>query len=346
MKSFNIYFTRAFGTQYHFINSLKRYYIQQGLEVFVIVSHPDPSSLSLQAADLSLIEPHFDSTKNIDFFKKVCVDFAVNCIIPGESSLITVLQNEEFFLSHHIRIMSCTNKGTLEVLRSKSGTYKHLSTTALNSFIPNYYYVTSVAEFRLAYASLSRIGLDVCFKPDISQGGLGFRIVDNRLKSFFDFFGYSVNRNVYQYFDDMLSSVKNFPPLIVCQYLSGIEYTLDCIGYEDELFFCGIRKKSNNVRSVCDNLILQDFAGQVQKLFQFSFQYNIQVRFDGEQFYLLEINPRYAAGSYIYELEGYNLLGRCVDKLLFDKPFSRIKASPMKYVSADSYIKMVKKIGD
>lgn len=187
MKRFNIYFTRAFGTQYHFINSLKRYYIQQGIQLFVIVSHPDSSSLSLQAADVSLIEPHFDSTKNLDFFKKVCVEFSVNCLIPGESSLISILQNEEFFLSHKIRIMSCANKDTLEVLRSKSNTYKFLSSTLLNSFIPRYYYVTTASEFRFAYNSLSDFGLEVCFKPDISQGGWGFELSITGLSLFLIF---------------------------------------------------------------------------------------------------------------------------------------------------------------
>ena len=117
MQKINLYFTRAFGTQYHFIQSLRTYMAERNINLFVVVSHPDSSSLSLLAADLPLLEPHYDAAQNIDFYKQTCLDHSIDCLIPGESSLITIAKHQIYFYNNGVRVMSCSDLETLKILQ-------------------------------------------------------------------------------------------------------------------------------------------------------------------------------------------------------------------------------------
>jgi hypothetical protein len=304
------------------------------------VSHPDVDSASLLAADIALVEPNYDSEKNIDFYIDTCLKQKVQCIIPGESSLISILKNKHLFEENGVKILSSAGLDHLDIVRSKKKTYQYFIDNDLMPEVPENYLVTNIDEFTDACAKLSNNGHQICFKPDISQGGFGFRIIDNENISRNIISGYPGVRNSMDYYLSNLSKLAKFPTLLVSQYVEGMEYTIDCLGLNSKLKFCAIRSKKNNFREIILDESIFQFARDLQSHFSFSFLFNFQIRYSNNRCFLLEINPRQAAGSYVYELEGYFLLAKCIDHLMYDNPINELTIKPFKFQSIETYIKM------
>ena len=342
MEKINLYFTRSFSANYYFINSVRSYFKENNYDIQIIVSHPDKESPTLMAADVPLIEPSFNSEENENFFEKVCKDYNISCIIPGESSILTLIKPESFVHKIQIKVLASQEFDFIQILKSKTETYKLFDINKIVDLnIPLYKLVKNSSTFETAYQEITKKGNMACFKPDISQGGSGFRIIDNKIGPKNIITGYITVRNTYDYYLENIKNLDFFPPLIMLQYLSGCEYSIDCLGDGENLLFCGIREKSDKKRRLIKNNELELIAKEIQKVFKFSYLYNIQIRAENGTYYLLEINPRYSAGSYIYELEGYNLLGKAIEKSLFNRKIKPMETKPILIQNIENYIKIL-----
>lgn len=340
MEKINLYFTRSFSANYYFINSVRTYFKENNYDIQIIVSHPNKESPTLMAADVPLIEPSFNAEENENFFENVCKDYDINCIIPGESSILTLIKPDSFVHKTQIKVLASQEFDFIQILRSKTDTYKLIAINKIVGLnIPFYKLVKNSTSFENAYQEIIKKGFMVCFKPDISQGGSGFRIIDNKIGPKNIITGYVTVRNTYDYYLDKIKNLDSFSPLIVLQYLSGFEYSIDCLGDGKNLLFCGIREKSDKTRRLIKNYVLESIAKEIQAVFKFSYLYNIQIRAENGTYYLLEINPRYSAGSYIYELEGYNLLAKAIQISLFNHKIKPMQTEPILIQNIENYIK-------
>jgi carbamoylphosphate synthase large subunit len=341
MQKLHLYFTRSFSANFHFINSVRNYFKKKNIETVIIVSHPDKDSPTLMAADTALIEPSYDAEKNESFYNHVCTNYNIDCIIPGESSILTLIKPDSFIHHSKTKVLTSQSFDFIQTLRSKTETYKLFTSKNIeNLHIPFYKLVKDIDGFEQSYLKILENNSTACFKPDISQGGAGFRIIDNNVNPKETILGYVSVRNSYDYYLEKLKQLKSFPPLIVLEYLSGFEYSIDCLGHGKELLFCGIREKTNKKRRLINNHLLKLIAENIQATFEFSNLYNIQIRVEKGNFYLLEINPRYSAGSYIYEVEGYYLLGKAIDLTLNNTKIEPIEIEPFLIQNLESYIKI------
>jgi len=341
MQKINLYFTRSFSVNFYFINSVKNYFKNKNIETKIIVSHPDKDSPTLMAADIALIEPSYNSEKNRLFYQNVCIKHDIDCIIPGESSILTLIKLDSFIHQSKPKVLTSQNFDFINTLKSKTETYKLFASKNIsNLHIPFYNLVKDTVTFEKTYKEIIENKTMACFKPDSSQGGAGFRIIDNDISPNEAIYGYASIRNTYNYYLDKLKQLKNFQPLILLEYLSGPEYSLDCFGNGKHLFFCGIREKTNKKRRLINNDVLKKIAEDIQSTFEFSNLYNIQIKEEKNKYHLLEINPRYSAGSYIYELEGFHLLGKAIDLALNNIKIEQLEIKPILIQSIESYIKL------
>jgi carbamoylphosphate synthase large subunit len=341
MQKIHLYFTRSFSANYHFIHSVREYFIKRNIETKIVVSHPDKDSPTLLAADNALIEPSFNAEENELFYQQICIDYTIDYVIPGESSILTLIKPESFIHDSQTKVLTSQSFDLIHTLKSKTETYKLFASKSINNLhIPQFQLVNDINSFEEVYKEIKENNSNVCFKPDVSQGGAGFRIIDNNVNPKETILGYVTVRNSYEYYLEKLKQLKFFPPLIVLEYLSGIEYSIDCFGYGRKLLFCGIREKTNKKRRLIKNDLLKKIAEDIQATFQFSNLYNVQIREEKGKYYLLEINPRYSAGSYIYELEGYHLLGKALDLTLNNVKIQPIEIEPAIIQSLESYCKI------
>jgi hypothetical protein len=333
-----IYFPRTFASSFNMINVVKKYFKEQNQEITILVSHPDQNSLTLHAADVKLIEPSYDSESNATFYENVVVDYKVNLIIPGESSLLFFKANESKFIDLGAKLMISASVDLLNVLRSKTLTYQYFKEKDIDIAIPLYSNVNSLEAFVDICKEIESIGSIPCFKPDVSQGAAGFRIVDNGVNSGNLIYGYPSHKASLEYYIRLFEASETFPNLIVTEYLSGEEVTLDTLSYNHECICYFPRIKELNNRYVIDRPLFKPLISDFIIKTDIQFLWNIQLRYHNNIPYLLEVNPRYSGGSYLAEENGYTMLCAAIEFIMFNRKSTFPALRPINFKIIESYI--------
>lgn len=333
-----IYFPRTFASSYNMINVVKKYLKEKNQDITIVVSHPDQNSLTLHAADVKLIEPSYDSDSNATFYENVVIDYKVNLIIPGESSLLFFKTNESKFIGLGAKLMISASVDLLKTLRSKTLTYEYFKAKNIDIKIPMYSNVNSLEAFVAICKEIESIGSIPCFKPNVSQGASGFRIVDNAVNSGNLIYGYPSHKASLEYYIRLFETMETFPNLIVTEYLSGEEVTLDTLSFNGECICYFPRIKDLNNRFVIDRPIFKPLISDFITKSDIQFLWNIQLRYHNNIPYLLEVNPRYSGGSYLAEENGYTMLCAAIEMLMFNRKSNFPALRPIHFKIIESYI--------
>jgi carbamoyl-phosphate synthase large subunit len=166
--------------------------------------------------------------------------------------------------------------------------------------VPDFRIVETVEQFREAVTALGYPKKPVCFKPSVSNGSRGFRIIDGKINEADLLFNYKPN-NTYIKFDDaqrILGSAP-FPELLVSEYLPGEEYSVDCLVNNGQTIVAvpRLRKRMINGISVEGEFVkeesIMDYCRQIITSLQLHGNIGIQVKKSAAgKFLILEINPR------------------------------------------------------
>ena len=335
-----IYFPRTFSTSYNMINSVRKYFSQKGVDIKFIVSHPDKKSLTLIAADTALIEPSYEAKNNYDFYIDICKKYQVDLIIPGESSLVFFKTNESVFHNIGVKLLISCSLELLNILRSKTLTYEFFEKNNINISIPKYRLVKSLDDFVKACKDVSVDGSLPCFKPDVSQGASGFRIVDNNIKSQHLISGFPNLKGTIDYYIDQFSKIERFPNLIVTEYLEQEEVTLDTLSYNNLCLFYFPRIKDLNNRTVTDRPLFKPLLSDFISKSSIKYLFNLQIRYHNSIPYLLEVNPRYSGGSYLAEENEYPMLSSVIDLVMCNNLPKLRALEPMSFKIIESFIRI------
>lgn len=187
---------------------------------------------------------------------------------------------------------------SLEIANNKSRLYEFLQWRGIG--VPEFRVVETVEQFKTAVEELGYPAKPVCFKPSVSNGSRGFRIISEQINELALLFNHKPT-STYLGFNDatrILSSGK-FPELLVSEYLPGEEYSVDCLANHGEsiLVLPRLRKKMINGISVEGEFIKEDsiihYCRQIIKELQLHGNIGIQVKKAAAgQYLILEINPR------------------------------------------------------
>lgn len=160
-----------------------------------------------------------------------------------------------------------TDLETVRICRSKRKTYEYLKD---ENFTPKFFdNIKDVNEF------------PVFIKPDIGQGARGAKIINNQFQ-----LEIATNEN---------------PQIVICEYLSGKEYTIDCFtDFSGDLRACNLRSReriktgiSVNSKILPMNGKVFEIANRINQLFKFNGAWFFQLKKDIYNNYkLLEIAPR------------------------------------------------------
>jgi len=307
-----IWFNNWFNTAYHIINLIK----QNGETEFEIFgTNRNPYSAVLSACDHSGVEEVMDEESYIDFCLDFCRKNSINIFIP-RSNMTEIAKNAKRFSELGTNLLICCDSENLNILSDKARFYEALKGNS-NFNIPEYRVVNNAADFEKAYYDIEGKGHRVCFKPVLSEGAAGFRIIDQNadsIDSLFSVSGYKVSLESVM---KKLSQRKNFRDTMVMEYIGGYEYSIDCLAYNGKLLTAVPRKKvDGRVRLLEESRELTEMAREMTRIFNLSYVFNIQVRFDGDCPKLLEVNPRMSGGIWISCFSGVNFPYLAVKLLL------------------------------
>jgi hypothetical protein len=269
-------------------------------EYRIVCSHTHPDFAGSRLVDAFEQEPRrMEDAAYVDY----CLDFTrrhrVAVFLPGRK-LQAIVEARERFEREGVRLVAAADAATLRVLADKAALYAALGPDVVP--LPEYERVSDLAGFDAAYARLRGRHAVVCFKPSVSLFGLGFRVVredgsalDRLLRGDAYTIGLEEARRV-------LGERPVFPPLLVMQFLPGVERSVDCLAQRGELVGCVVRRKpetSDGAQLLEHNPGLEAAVRRLTCVLRLDGLFNVQFRQSGEVSCLMEINPR-ASGGLLY----------------------------------------------
>jgi carbamoyl-phosphate synthase large subunit len=299
----------------------------------IIASDMDENAAGLFLADKYYIEPPSSNPQYALKILNICRREKVDVVIPNVG-LVTLSKNLKKFEKNEIKVLVSKNTKMLEKVIHKGRLFSFLEEN--NIPVPEYSEVNNLDEFINAVRSLGYPKKPVCFKPVISEGTRGFRILRpdaNRL----DFLlkekpGTPITtlENVVS----ILSKADNFPNLLVMEYLPGKEYSTDLLLKNGRVVAAVPRYRQitklglSIVGMVENNKDVLELSKKVAEISGLDFNINIQIKYseDGKP-KVIEINPRVSGSLVLCTAANVNLAYLGV-KALLDEPFS---VTPVKY---------------
>jgi len=169
--------------------------------------------------------------------------------------------------------------------------------------LPAYRLVHSLADFRTAVRDLGYPERPVCFKPPVSKGSRGFRILDASVDRRTLLMETKPNSR-YMALDEFVhifEDTPDFPSFLVMEYLEGMEYTTDPISLDGDMLLCTTKTVETARWGVVVKSELvdrPDLVAQTREILKaIPLSYNTNIQFIGDK--LIEINPR--VSTFIYQ---------------------------------------------
>lgn len=272
--------------------------LQQDKSVHVVCADADPDATGKYLANDFVSIPAAGNSDFTDTALSICRKKNIHVLMPlVTKELIPLSQRiKEFELAGTKLLVS--SAASLEIANNKSRLYEFLQWRGLK--IPDFRVVENVEQFQNAVAELGHPSKQVCFKPSVSNGSRGFRIISEQFNEADILFNQKPS-NVFIRLNDALRVLSSapFPELLVSQYLPGDEYSVDCLCNHGKalLVLPRLRKKMVNGISVKGEFVKKDqiidYCTRIIKELQLHGNIGIQVKADEEgEFLVLEINPR------------------------------------------------------
>lgn len=181
-----------------------------------------------------------------DFTEKllsICLSENINVIIPLVTRELPVFSRNKTLFKNNGIYISVSDPEPLETANNK---YLLMYFCRKNDIpAPEFRLVNSLDEFIKAAHSLGYPHRKICFKPPLSNGLRGFRIIEDGQDRLFSLMNDKPN-NIYISFSDFVSICKgagSFPELIVMEYLPGDEYSVDVLADNGKFLYAVPRSR-------------------------------------------------------------------------------------------------------
>ncbi|MCS6933906.1 MAG: ATP-grasp domain-containing protein [Chitinophagales bacterium] len=222
----------------------------------------------------------------------------IDVILPlVTKELLPLARAKTQFAGKGIRVI-CSEERALEIANNKSLLYRFLQSR--NITVPAFRIVNNLAEFEHAVKELGYPLRRVTFKPAVSNGSRGFRIIDDNIEKSHLLWNEKPNHTFISYAEITQLLREYCPPdLLVSEYLPGEEYSVDCLAQHGKCLLAIPRKRTKilNGISTGGEFVLQReiirYCHQIIEAIGLHGNIGIQVkRANDGRFKILEINPR------------------------------------------------------
>jgi len=230
----------------------------------------------------------------LDLCKKKNVNILLSLVTK---ELQVFAQHKEQFNEAGIQI-PLSDAASLEIANNKSKLYEFLQWRGIA--VPDFHVVETTEQFRDAIVALGYPEKAVCFKPSVSNGSRGFRIISEQMNELDLLFNHKPASTYITLQDAMrILSTGKFPELLLSEYLPGEEYSVDCLANHGETVIAlpRLRKKMINGISVEGAFVKEaaiiEYCTSIIKELRLHGNIGIQVkRSNAGNYLILEINPR------------------------------------------------------
>ena len=283
-------------------------------EIYIIGVDINPENSGVFLVDKFYKIPKPSDPNFIDTILNICLENNVQVILPLVTRELFVFASHiNVFRKHHISI-PISSKDRLLVANNKARLLTFLRDRGLPT--PNFKVIKSLSEFEDAVRILGYPKKRVCFKPPISNGSRGFRIIDDKIDQMDLLLQYKPNNTFISYKNiiEILSNAKVFPELVILEYLPGDEYSIDIlVNHGIPLYTIPrlrhvIKSGISSVGSTVYHREIIRYCNLIVKQLQLHGNIGIQVKADEKgRFKVLEINPRVQGTIVLCSAAGINM---------------------------------------
>ena len=272
--------------------------LQQDQRIRITVADADKNATGQYLNADFVVIPKAEDENFIPSLLNICRERQIQILMPLVTrELFPLAKHRDEFEKYGTRVLVSSHEAIL-LANDKSKCYQFLREK--NISVPKFFVVKTIEQFQLVAKQLGWPENEFCFKPSVSNGSRGFRIVSNKVDGFDLLFNYKPNSTYIRYEDAVrILSSKTFPELLVSEYLPGEEYSVDCLAFHGEarLILPRLRKKMVNGISVQGEFVQDEFiiehCRRILQALQLHGNIGIQVKRNAEgKALLLEINPR------------------------------------------------------
>jgi carbamoyl-phosphate synthase large subunit len=272
--------------------------LQQEKNIQLTVADASENAVGRYLVDDFVQIPKADDTSFIDVVLNICRSKQIQVILPlVTKELFPLSQQKRIFEEAGFKVLVSSKEAT-DLANNKSACYGFLQQQ--NIAVPKHFVVNTSEEFIQAAAALGYPKKPFCFKPSVTNGSRGFRIVSDSIDESEMLFNQKPYNTSITYLHALtILQSKTFPQLLVSEYLPGEEYSVDCLANNGKavLVVPRIRKKMINGITVEGEFIqneeIKKYCTQIIESIGLHGNIGIQVKYGEENKpLLLEINPR------------------------------------------------------
>lgn len=277
-------------------------------EFCLVCSHTQTEFPGFLSAHESLLEPAgLVGPDYVDFCLDVCRQHRIDAFWPGKE-VRRLAAEEARFAAIGVRLLTAAEPDSLALLHDKSRFYQMARDFSVTG--PEFIAFSTCEQFEAAYAKLRARHPVLCVKPVDGVNGAGFRVIEEQrggLEILLQGALYSIHHEGLR---QLLAAAGEFAPLLLMEFLDGVEYSVDCVGDGRRLIAHVQRRKSNSGGYGQRIVAVPEIARVVAEMtaaFGLRGLFNAQFREGRDGIRLLEINPRFSGGIGYTGAAGVNL---------------------------------------
>lgn len=243
-------------------------------------------------------EDYINSVYNIIKQENINVFYCVS------SAEIPIVAAHKEYLEEANCVVMASEKEEISTAENKAKLYNTLSQYGIPT--PEYRIVKSLSEFIEAVKDLGYPNRQICFKPPVSKGSRGFRILNESINRK-DLLLYHKPESLYmsiEEFKRIFEDDHDFPEFVVMEVVEGINYDAMALCGQSGALLITIKTRESSRWGVINKGELvnsQDHMKLVKKIINaIPLRYNICLQFIKDK--IIEINPRPSTFIYQYDL--------------------------------------------
>ena len=285
-----IWFNHWFSTAYHLIKLMKKDF---GEALTVVGSGSNSKAVYRQACDEWYSEPEMSTDCYVAFCLDFCSVHNIDVFVPRRS-LVEISNNADSFEQIGVKLLLEKNKSVISMLDDKIQTYAFFK-DRIPEIIPQYCLAHCLNEFNQAYNELQTEGIRLCYKLAIDEGAKSFRVLDDSIESIKALYEKPGTKVTYRAAREILSDYDFKIPIILMEYMTGPDVSVDCMETEGGRIIIP-RFKVGRFSEIRPDQEIIRICHRVMDILCFEMPANIQFKMNNDWPYLLEINPRMSGG--------------------------------------------------
>lgn len=303
---FRIWFNRTFSSVRTLCELIRQGDTQGDFQL--LCTHPRSDFPGFAAAHAWTLEPaELSGEAYVDFCLAFCRKQRVDALWAGKAAE-PLAAHQADFAAAGVRLLTVAEARTLALLHDKAAFYAR--TQGFSVPPPAFRCITSGAEFEPAYAALRAAHPVLCIKPAEGVNGTGFRVIDEQRGGLELLLGDALHSIHLDGLHDLLRTAEQCPPLLLMEYLDGVEYSVDAVADGHRLIALVQRQKATP-GGYCQQIVavpaVEQAVSEMVVTFGLRGLFNVQFREGRTGLRLLEINPRFSGGIGYTALAGINL---------------------------------------